>query len=181
MPARKPPPAAILHAPGSRSHSAYISGSVTIHYRWSYLFGMNLTAMRRMHRADGDWLICESPSGDAVAIPAWMTDPSTCAGFSLGPPLVSLSALRALRGFLHGLQPTAECVMPSGNTFPLECPDEATKKHQADTETVVLRARAKQQSDSSRSADRTRGGDQSGNRQITSTRGARQRRSLNRS
>jgi hypothetical protein len=98
--------------------------------------------MRRVHCSDGDWVVCESPSGNGFAIPAWMTDQSTCAGFSLGPPLVSLSALRALRTFIDDLQPAAESAMSSGSPIPLECPDEATNNSQADAEAVVLRAAA---------------------------------------
>jgi hypothetical protein len=61
-----------------------------------------------MHRQDGDWVICESPQGDAVALPVWMTDQAACTGFSAGPPLVSLSALRELRAFLDALQTTPQ-------------------------------------------------------------------------
>ena len=53
-----------------------------------------------------------------MAIPIWMTDPSVCAAFSVGTPVVSLAALRALRTFLDGLHPTARCDKPSGSTSP---------------------------------------------------------------
>src|SRR5437879_13504136 len=90
-------------------YNPYISESVTIHYRWSALWGSNLPVLRRIRRQGGDCVVCESPPGNAFAIPIWMTDPSVCAAFSFGPPLVSLSALRALRIFLDGLHPTAKC------------------------------------------------------------------------
>jgi hypothetical protein len=62
-----------------RSHNAYISESVSIHHRWSYLFEATLPVLRRMHREDGDCLVCESPSGHSIAIPVWMTDHAVCA------------------------------------------------------------------------------------------------------
>ena len=31
--------------------------------------------LRVMHRNEGDWLICESPTGNTIAVPAWMADP----------------------------------------------------------------------------------------------------------
>jgi hypothetical protein len=41
------------------------------------------------------------------AIPVWMTDPVTCAGFSLGDPLVSIEALTNLRAVLDSLRSSA--------------------------------------------------------------------------
>jgi hypothetical protein len=69
-----------------------------------------------MRRSDGHWVICETPQGNAIALPAWMTDQTTCACFSLGPCAVSLSALGELRLFLNALHSTAECDKPSRNT-----------------------------------------------------------------
>jgi hypothetical protein len=43
-------------------------------------------------RAHGDSVVCEAPKGNAIAIPAWMTDKGVCAGFSLGSPVVSPAA-----------------------------------------------------------------------------------------
>jgi len=126
-------------APRSPSHNAYVSESVTIHYRWSNLFGATLPVLRRMHREGGDCLVCESPPGNAMAIPIWMTDPSACSAFSVGPPVVSLSALRALRTFLDGLHPTAQCDKPFGNTSPSQSSDAAEKPDQAETGRSVLR------------------------------------------
>jgi hypothetical protein len=40
------------------------------------------------------------------AIPLWMTDPVTCAGFSLGEPVVSVEALINLRALLDSLPST---------------------------------------------------------------------------
>ena len=83
-------------------------------------------------------MVCESPSGAAIAIPIWMTDPSVCAALSVGPPVVSLSALRALRTFLDGLHPTAKCDKSSENTSPSQSSDAAEKPDKAETSRSVL-------------------------------------------
>ena len=69
-----------------RSHSAYISEQVTVHYRWSDLFGSTLETLRVIRRNEGEWLICEAPTGNAVAIPTWMADRAICSAFTFGPP-----------------------------------------------------------------------------------------------
>src|SRR4029077_15016316 len=120
--------------PWGRSHSAYISESVTVHYRWCDLFGSSLSVLRRMRREDGDWVVCESPQGNAVALPLWMTDHIVCAAFSTGPPVVSAAALHVLRTLLDALHSSPKCDKPSGNLSLLECPDEATKKDEANTD-----------------------------------------------
>ena len=74
----------------------------------------SLPVLRRIHREGGDCVVCESPSGAAIAIPIWMTEPSVCAALSVGPPVVSLSALRALRTFLLLTRPS-----PQFNTIEL--------------------------------------------------------------
>ena len=159
-----------------RSHSAYISGSATIHYRWCDLFESSLPVLRRIRREDGDWLICESPQGNAISLPVWMTDQVACRGFSAGPPVVSLSALHMLRIFLDALHPTSECDKPSGNTSPLERPDETTKKGASDTDRAVLREEVRQRSGSSRATARSTSRTQKKNRRVTAQRGDRRRR-----
>jgi hypothetical protein len=156
-----------------RSHSAYISESATIQYRWSGLFGASLSVLRKMHRQDGEWLILESPEGNAIAIPSWMTDQSLCAAFSAGPPVVSVSALRALRIFLDGLHPTAECGKPTENASPMEFSDEATEKSEPDADRTISRAK---RSDSRRSRRRSRNGAKKTNRRVTPKVVTRQRR-----
>ena len=159
-----------------QSHSAYISGSATIHYRWCDLFESSLPVLRRIRREDGDWLICESPQGNAIALPVWMTDQVACRGFSAGPRVVSLSALHMLRIFLDALHPTSECDKPSGNTSPLERPDETTKKGESDTDRAVLRAEVRQRSGSLRVTARSTSRTQKKNRRVTAQRGDRRRR-----
>src|SRR5215469_10027133 len=56
-------------APQGPSHNAYISESVTIHYRWSPLWGASLTVLRRIHREGGDCVVCKSPSGSDYSLP----------------------------------------------------------------------------------------------------------------
>src|SRR5205085_816582 len=78
---------------------------VTIYYPWCSRFGLSLPVLRRMRQQQGDSLICETPEGNAFALPAWMADRAVCAAFSLGPPVASVFALRTLRVFLDGLHP----------------------------------------------------------------------------
>src|SRR5712692_6118705 len=56
-----PPSGSFSCAGWSRSHNAYASESVTIHYQWLDLFGKSLPVVRRMRRKDGDCVVCESP------------------------------------------------------------------------------------------------------------------------
>ena len=147
-------------APQGPSHNAYISESVTIHYRWSALWGASLPVLRRIHREGGDCVVCELPSGGAIAIPIWMTEPSVCAALSVGPPVVSLYALRALRTFLDGLHLTAKCDRSFGNTSPSQSSDAAEKPDKAETSRSVLRS----PSDASPPNRRSRSGTQKSNR-----------------
>ena len=164
-----------------RSHSAYISENVTIHYRWCNRFKSSLPVLRRMRREQGDWLICETPEGNALAVPVWMTDPAICAGFSSGPPLVSVAALRELRAFLDALQPAAVCDKPSGNTFSLECLDEAKPKDETKSNRAVLPNGSDQRPSASRFADGTPGRTGKGSRQSAVKRSRGQRQSSRRS
>jgi hypothetical protein len=161
----------------SRSHNAYISESVSIHYRWSYLFEATLPVLRRVHREDGDYLVCESPRGHSIAIPVWMTDQAVCAGFSVGPPAVSLPALRALRTFLDGLRSTAECAKPSESTSPTEVSDEAKKQDKPKADRAVSGASVNQRCDPSCPGSKSRNGTQKSNRRAATKRGTRRRRS----
>src|SRR6516162_165936 len=152
-----PSPGRFSRSRWGRSHSAYISESVTVHYPWCNLFQSSLPVLRRMHRDNGDWVICESPDGNAVALPVWMTDESTCAAFSAGIPVVSLNALRELRGVLDALHSASNYDKPSGKTSPLEHPDEGTKKSEGDAGKTVFRSAVSQQSGSSGFAVRSTG------------------------
>jgi DNA invertase Pin-like site-specific DNA recombinase len=109
-----------------------------------------------------------APPGNAIAIPVWMTDPSVCAAFSVGPPVVSLSALRALRIFLDGLHPTAKCDKPSGSTSRSQSSDAAEKPDKPETVRSVLRS----PSDASPANRRSRSGTQKSNRRAALQRGA---------
>jgi len=160
-----------------RLHNAYISESVSIYYRWSNLFETTLSVLRRMHREDGDCLVCESPRGHAIAIPVWMTDQAVCAGFSVGPPAVSLPALRALRTFLDGLRSTAECAKPSESTSPTEASDEAKKQDKRKADRAVSGASVNERFDPSRLGRKSRNGTQKSNRRVATKRGTRLRRS----
>jgi hypothetical protein len=91
-------------APQSQSHDAYVSERVTVHYRWLALHGVSLQGQRCVSRPDGEYIHYELPDGSPSAIPAWMTDPVTCAEFSLGEPFVSIEALTNLRVLLDSLR-----------------------------------------------------------------------------
>ncbi len=164
----------------SRSHNAYASESVTIHYQWLDLFGKSLPVVRRMRRKDGDCVVCESPKGNAIAVPAWMTVKVVCAGFSVGPPVVSLSALRELRNLLHSLRPTVECDNSSRKASPLELSDEAKDHDVRDPDRAVPRDRIEQRSGASPVGRRPKSRTQKGNRRATPKRSARRRRRPNR-
>jgi len=90
-----------------------------------------------MHREEGDWLVCETPQGNALALPIWMTDQTICAEFSLGSLLVALSALRELRMFIDALHSARQCDKSFGKTPPLERPDDKQKKNESAAGGVV--------------------------------------------
>jgi hypothetical protein len=75
-----------------------------VHYRWLALHEVTLDCHRRVSLPDGEHLHCELPDGAMGAIPLWMTDPVTCAGFSFGEPLVSIEALSNLRALLDSVR-----------------------------------------------------------------------------
>jgi hypothetical protein len=77
-----------------------------VHYRWLALHGISLQCQRRVSLPAGQHFYCELPDGAMGAIPLWMTDPVTCAGFSLGEPVVSVEALINLRALLDSLPST---------------------------------------------------------------------------
>jgi hypothetical protein len=154
----------------SGSHNA-----VTIHYRWLDLFGKSLSVVRRMRRQDGDCVVCESPKGNAIAVPAWITDKVVCAGFSAGPPVVSLSALPELRNLLHSLRPTVECDNSSGKASPSELSDEAKDHDVRDPDRAVPRDQIEQRSGNSPVGHRPKSRTQKGNRRTAPKRSARRR------
>src|SRR5215472_11154773 len=80
--------------PKGPSHNAYILESVTIHYRWSALWGASLPVLRRIHREGGDCVVCESPSGGAIAIPIW-DDGAVCMCGPFGRTARSLAVCSA--------------------------------------------------------------------------------------
>lgn len=164
----------------SRSHNAYASESVTIHYQWLDLFGKSLSVVRRMRRQDGDCVVCESPKGNAIAVPAWMTDKVVCAGLSVGSPVISLAALRELRNLLHSLRPTVECDNSSGKASPLELSDEAKDHDVRDSDRAVPRDRIEQRSGASPVGRRPKSRTQKGNRRAAPKRSARRGRKRNR-
>jgi hypothetical protein len=76
---------------------------------------------RSISNSDGDYLECELPDGAGALIPAWITDPVVCAGFSFGTPVVSVEALVELRSLLDASRvPQGVQELASGTKSPGE-------------------------------------------------------------
>ena len=80
----------------AKQHSAYRSPSVIIEYRWHPLHGKELHVCRRSGRGGTEMLEVEVSPGMSRKLPAWMCDANTCSSMSLGPAVVSTSALNEL-------------------------------------------------------------------------------------
>ena len=78
-----------------------------MHYRWHTLHGQTLPLFRRDKQGRVELLFCELPTGRIVGIPAWMTDPAS-ASYSLGPPVIAVEALEALRELLSAIRGAGE-------------------------------------------------------------------------
>jgi hypothetical protein len=76
---------------------------VTIYYPWHALHGQTLTVFRREKQDRRELFFCELPNGRLVGIPQWMTDPASAA-YSLGPPVIGVEALVALRELLAAVR-----------------------------------------------------------------------------
>jgi len=77
--------------------------SVTVYYPWHALHGQTLTVFRREKQDRRELLFCELANGRLVGIPQWMTDRG-CAAYSLGPPVIGVEALVALRELLAAVR-----------------------------------------------------------------------------
>ena len=80
-------------------HNAHILESATVYYRWHPLFGLALPIRRRQRGREEESLLCECPGGRLLSLPYWMCNPE-CLQFSIGSPMISVDALRALRALL---------------------------------------------------------------------------------
>jgi len=99
----------ILGAPRpAHPHSAHILERAKVYYRWHPLFGLALPVRRRQRGREGESLLCESPDGRLLSLPYWMCNPE-CLQFSLGPPMISVDALRALRTLLGMCHTFSDC------------------------------------------------------------------------
>jgi hypothetical protein len=84
----------------SPGHSAHVGQEVVIHYRWHALYGRRLRRQYSETRQSGAVVHVEVAPGVVIVVAAWMLDPVACAGQELGPPHVSLAALRELHELL---------------------------------------------------------------------------------
>jgi len=73
----------------------------------------------------GEHIFCELPNGTVCSLPAWMFRPESTQ-FALGPPLISVDALTALRDLIEVLQSPQPCGRASLNQSPKEGVNEAT-------------------------------------------------------
>ncbi len=71
---------------------------------------------RSVPSANGELLFCELPDGTRGTLPAWMTDAAACAGLTLGPPVVAITALQELRVLLDAV--VAGASDPTGASMP---------------------------------------------------------------
>ena len=87
-------------------HSAHIGQDVEIHYPWHPLYGRRVRLRNSEQRSAGRIDYVEESSGVVIIIAAWMLDPVTCINMTLGEPIVTVTALRALHQLLieHGLR-----------------------------------------------------------------------------
>jgi hypothetical protein len=67
-----------------------------VHYRWHPYFGCTVRVRRVEQRATGLFLKVQGPAGVVVSMAAWMLDPVTCAGMTMGAPQVDRAALMEL-------------------------------------------------------------------------------------
>src|SRR6266542_5314949 len=91
--------------PASPSHNAHTFGQIetaTIYYRWHPLYGQSLAVARRQRFPYSEIVYFRLDDGCTCTVPAWMCSVG-CATFTLGPPLISMAALRQLRDLLSTL------------------------------------------------------------------------------
>src|SRR4030081_1146933 len=67
-----------------------------VQYRWHPYFGCTVRIRRVEQRATGLFLKVQGPTGVVVSMAAWMLDPVTCAGMTMGAPQVDSGALMEL-------------------------------------------------------------------------------------
>jgi hypothetical protein len=77
----------------STVHSAHVGQELEVHYRWHPYFGCTVRVRRVEKRATGLFLKVQGPAGVVVSMAAWMLDPVTCAGMTVGAPQVDRAAL----------------------------------------------------------------------------------------
>jgi hypothetical protein len=80
----------------SAVHSAHVGQEIEVHYRWHPYFGCTVRIRRVEQRATGLFLTVQGPTGVVVSMAAWMLDPVTCAGMTMGAPQVDRAALMEL-------------------------------------------------------------------------------------
>lgn len=88
--------------PSNQQHDAHHSQTVRVLYQWHPLFGEELPVTGRKRDRAGDHVLCRLPDDTICVLPTWMFDPTPT--HSLGPPLIAVEALQALRDLLDALR-----------------------------------------------------------------------------
>ena len=138
----------------NQPHNAHAFETATVYYPWHPLFRQTLRVHKRMKDCHGEHIFCELPDGTICSLPTWMFRPD-CMHVPLGPPLISVEALAALRDLIAALRAPASCDMASLNRPPKEGVDEAT----SDTNEYAVQpavSRGASSSTSKQQAERTR-------------------------
>ena len=109
----------------SQLHNAHHFQTVTVYYRWHPLYGQTLAVWRRTRNRHGEHVFCRLPDDTLCALPVWMFDPA-CAESTLGPAVIAVDALSALRDLLDALRGVDGGGQASSLRSPREEVDEAT-------------------------------------------------------
>ena len=105
---------------GNAVHTAIHDGVAYYFVSEANLKAFEKSPGRRCSWANG-CVVCEGPKGNAVAIPAWMTDQAVCAGLSVGAPVVS----RTITSVDNTISCGGAAIVPtvSSNSLPPATPD----------------------------------------------------------
>src|SRR5580658_2030123 len=106
-------PGVSCRCPSAPKHNAHSPKTVRIQYRWHPLFGQDLKLHRTARFPRGEYVFCELPNGTIAGLPAWMTDPGTCASIEVGQVIASAEALIELRSLMDRVMSSAGALVPT--------------------------------------------------------------------
>jgi hypothetical protein len=111
----------------SQKHNARGPEFVRVHYQFHPLFGQSLRVQRRAKFPHGEYIFCEFPDGTVGGFPLWIADVSKASDITVGPSLVSASALAELHALLGVLLSELKRDKASVKTVPKERTNEAKR------------------------------------------------------